>query len=133
MEKSGCFPSKGVCPKFMNQVECCWGLNTLPQSTTYLGVPFFLSKSKSQDFRYVKERLDSKLRKWKSKNLSWFGRTTLIRSMAQAIPAYSMLAILFPKGLCDKLDALVSRFWWSPKSKAGSYWTPMSWSSLCSP
>ena len=117
----------------MNQVKCCWGLNTLPQITTYLGVPLFLSKSKSQDFRYVKERLDSKLSRWKSKNLSWSGRATLIRSMAQAIPTYSMSAILFLKGFCDQLDASVRRFWWSPISKAGSYWTPMSWPSLCSP
>ena len=56
-----------------------------------------------------------------------------MRSVAQAIPTYSMSAILFPKGLCDQLDASVHRFWWSPKSKAGSYWTPMSWSSLCWP
>ena len=45
MEKSGCFPFKGVSPQFMNQVKCCWGLNTLTQSTTYLGIPLFLSKS----------------------------------------------------------------------------------------
>ena len=44
-----------------------------------------------------------------------------------------MSAILFLKGFCDQLDASVHRFWWSPKSKAGSYWTPMSWPSLCSP
>ena len=114
----------------MNQVKCCWGLNTLLQSTTYLGVSLFLSKCKTQDFKFVKERLGSKLSGQKSKNLSWFGRATLIRLVAQAIPAYSMLAILFPKGLCDQLDALVRRFWWSPKSKASSYWTSMSWSSL---
>ena len=39
--------TKGASHQFMNQVKCCWGLNTLPQSTTYLGVPLFLSKSKS--------------------------------------------------------------------------------------
>ena len=133
VEKFGCFPSKGVNPQIMNQVKCCWGLNILPQSTIYLGVPLFLSKSKSQDFIFVKERLDNKLSGWKSKNMSWSSRATLMRSMAQAIPAYSMSTILFPKGLCDQLDASVHRFWWSPKSKAGSYWTPMSWSSLCWP
>ena len=105
----------------------------MPQSTTYLGVPLFLSKSKSQGFGYVKERLDSKLKGWKSKNLSWSGRATLIRLVAQAIPTYSMSATLLPKGLSDQLDASVHRFWWSPKSKAGSYWSLMSWSFLCLP
>ena len=55
----------------------------------------------------------------KVKNLSWFGRETLIRSVAHAIPAYFMLAIQFPKGQCDQLDASVSRFWWSPKVHVG--------------
>ena len=82
VEKLGCFPSKGVNPQFMNQVKCRWGLNSLPQSTTYLGVPLFLSKRKSQDFGYVKERLDSKLKGWKSKNLSWSGKATLIKLVA---------------------------------------------------
>ena len=44
-----------------------------------------------------KERLDSKLSGWKSKNLSWSGRATLIKSMAQAIPAYAMSTIQLPK------------------------------------
>ena len=39
--------------------------------------------------------------------------------MAHAIPAYFMLAIQFPKGQCDQLDASVSRFWWSPKVHVG--------------
>jgi len=39
--------------------------------------------------------------------------------VAHAISAYSMLVIQFPKGQCDQLDALVSRFWWSPKVHIG--------------
>ncbi|KAF3976726.1 hypothetical protein CMV_000124 [Castanea mollissima] len=100
----------------MNQVKCCWGLNILPQSTTYLGVPLFLSKCKSQDFRYVKERLDGKLNGWKSKNLSWSGRATLIRSVAQAILAYSISATLLLKGLYDQLDGSILDFGGAPKS-----------------
>ena len=82
IEKSGCFPSKGVSPQFINQVRCSWGLNILSNNTTYLGVPLFLSRCKNHDFRYIKERLHSKLNGWKSKNLSWSGRATLIKSVA---------------------------------------------------
>ena len=120
-------------PQFINQVRCSWCINILSNNTTYLGVPLFLSRSKNQDFRYIKEKLDSKLSGWKSKNLSWSSRATLIKLVAQAIPAYAMSAIQLPKGLCDQLDVSIRRFWWNPKSKLGSYWTTMSWSSLCWP
>ena len=47
VEKSSVFPSKGVSSQFLNQTKCWWGLSSLPQCTTYLGVPLFLSKSRS--------------------------------------------------------------------------------------
>ena len=58
---------------------------------------------------------------------------TLIKSVAQAIPVYTMTAFQFPKNLCEQLNATIRRFWWNPKSKFGSYWTPISWSSLFRP
>ena len=61
IEKSGVFPSTGVSIKFLCQVKSYWGLNSLPQSTTYLGVSLFLSKNESYDLKLVKERLESKL------------------------------------------------------------------------
>ena len=96
-------------------------------------MPFFLSASSSRDLNPIKEKLENKLSGWKSKNLFWQGRPTLIKSVAQAILAYSMTAIQFPKKLCNRLDAIVRRFWWNAKSKFGSFLTPIAWSSLCWP
>lgn len=57
----------------------------------------------------------------------------LIRSVTQAIPAFTRLVIQLPKVLCEQLDAVIKRFQWNPKSKSGSYLTPIAWSSLCWP
>ena len=54
----------------------------------------------------------------------------LIKSVAQAIPAYTMSAIQFPKEFCYQMDAIIKRFQWNPKSKSRSFLTPMAWSSL---
>ena len=110
IEKSGVFPSKGVSINFLCQVKCCWGLNSLPQTTSYLGVPLFLSKNRSNDLKLVKERLESKLSSWKARNSSWAGRATLIKFVAQSIPTYTMAALQFPRKLCDQLDSVVCRF-----------------------
>lgn len=44
-----------------------------------------------------------------------------------------MSTIQFPRNLCDKLDVVIKRFWWNPKSNSGSYLTPMAWSFICWP
>ena len=133
MEKSGVFPSKGVSPHFLNQIRAHWGLSKLPTSAKYLGIPLFLTPHKKMDLNDIKERVENKLSSWKSKNLSWAGRATLIKSVAFAIPSYSMSVLQFPKGFCDQLDAIVRRFWWNPKSDKGTYSSPIAWDSLCWP
>ena len=133
VEKSGVFPSKGVSQQFLNQIKSCWGINKLPPNSKYLGVPLYLSVSRSRDLSPLKEKLENKLSGWKSKNLSWQGKATLIKSVAQAIPAYSMSAIQFPRKLCKRLDVVVRRFWWNPKSNSGLFLTPIAWSALCWP
>jgi hypothetical protein len=53
-----------------------------------------------------------KLKGWKEKSLSFAGRGTLIKAVAQAIPTYLMSSFLLPKGLCQQIESITSRFWW---------------------
>jgi hypothetical protein len=107
---------------FKSKLKCLWGLKTLSQSTKYLGVPLFLLHNRKKDFSYVKEKLESKTSSWKSKSLSWMGRTILIKSVAMAIPSYSMAAFQLPKSLYEEMDCCVKRFWWAPKRDAPHYY-----------
>ena len=75
----------------------------------------------SWGFKYVKDMLEGKLSDWKSK------------SVAQSILTYTMAGLQFPKRICDQLNAVVRRFWWNPKTKSSSFWTPIAWSLLCRP
>jgi hypothetical protein len=38
-----------------------------------------------------------------------------------------------PKKLCNELDGVVRRFWWSPKKLSKKCYTPMAWKDLCLP
>lgn len=133
MEKSKVFPSKEISPQFLNQIWAHWGLSKLPFSAKYLGIPLFLTPHRKKDLNDIKERIKNYLSSWKSKNLSWANRATLIKFVAEAIPSYSMSVLQFPKGLCEKLDAIVRSFWWNLISNAGSYSSPNAWASLCWP
>lgn len=56
---------------------------------TYLGLPTVLGKS-----------------------LSYAGRATLIKTVAQVIPAYMISSFIIPKSICKKMKGLAARFWW---------------------
>jgi hypothetical protein len=44
-----------------------------------------------------------------------------------------MASFKFPRGLCEELDAIVRKFWWSLKSNSNRFYTPLAWSKLCKP
>lgn len=102
LENSGLFPSKGVSQQFLNQVKRCWGIKKISSKAKYLGVPLFLTNNRSRDLASIKERLENKLSSWKSNSLSWVGRATLIKSVAQSMPTYSPCQFSNSQNLCAK-------------------------------
>jgi hypothetical protein len=78
-----------------------------PKDVKYLGLPLFLSTNKSKHLAIVKEKLESHVSGWKCKCLSWMGRATLIKFVAQAAPIYGMAAFKFPKKICEDMDASI--------------------------
>uniref|UniRef100_A0A2N9GV72 Reverse transcriptase zinc-binding domain-containing protein n=1 Tax=Fagus sylvatica TaxID=28930 RepID=A0A2N9GV72_FAGSY len=55
------------------------------------------------------------------------GWATLIKSVAQACPMYAMSTSKFPKKLCNDLDAVVRKFWWSPRKEGNKCYSPLAW------
>ena len=120
-DKSGVFASKRVHPQFLKQVKNRWGLKKLPRGTNYLGIPLFLSRSKNEDFKHIKERMESKTSSWKCKSLYQMGQATLIKSVAQALPTYPMSIGLLLTKLLDELDSILRCFWWNPRDRVKHY------------
>uniref|UniRef100_A0A2N9I0I1 Reverse transcriptase Ty1/copia-type domain-containing protein n=1 Tax=Fagus sylvatica TaxID=28930 RepID=A0A2N9I0I1_FAGSY len=63
-------------------------------------------RNKSKDFAFVKKKLEARTNGWKSKSLSWMGRATFIKSVAQASTVYIMSTCKLPKKLCNELDGV---------------------------
>ena len=60
------------------------------------------------------------------------GKEVLIKSVAQAIPVYSMSCFKLPRGLCENLNMLIRKFWWGSKEgKRKPSW--VSWSTMTQP
>lgn len=95
----------------------------------YLGMPSDMGSSKSGDFKYLKDRLWGKMNGWIEKTISLAGKEVLIKSVAQAVPMYSMS--------CFKLPAFVNisvhrNFFWSSKEgQRKPHW--VSWRAMTEP
>lgn len=71
-----------------------------------------VGKNKRNTFHQLIERLNNKLFGWKEKLLSNAGKEILIKTVAQAVPTYTMSVFKLPNALCDEMTSLVRRFWW---------------------
>ena len=67
---------------------------------------------------------------WKEKLISKAGRKVLIKTMAQAIPTYSMSLFKLPKTLCDNINSSLTKYWWGQnKDERKIHW--INWRRLC--
>ena len=55
---------------------------------------------------FIVERVMSKLAGWKTRFLSFAGRSVLVNSAMSTIPNYVMQDAALPAHLCDKLDKI---------------------------
>ena len=133
MKKSGVFFSKHTQSQTKRSVKNILQVKSLKKDVVYLGAPMFLSKAPSKDFSFLQDKLEAKLMGWRSKCLLWAGRKTLINSVAQSIPNYTMSTFSIPNKVCDRLDSLNRRFWWKPNQSEGRYIAWKAWDSLCCP
>jgi hypothetical protein len=93
--KSGIIFSKLVQRDKRREVKELLAMNKIQPNATYLGAPLFQSTSRIKDFKFLQEKLESRLLGWRSKALSWAGRATMIRSVALALPSYTFSSSMF--------------------------------------
>jgi hypothetical protein len=104
-----------------------------PARAQYLGIPLFLNRSKKDTFSALKDKIFGKISGWKARLLSQAARTTLVKSVANAIPSYIMSIFLLPKAFCLEVNAGLRKFWWGfPQDKKKNL-SFLSWASICQP
>ena len=90
-----------------------------------------IGRNKKGVFSDTDKKIKQRLGGWKKKLLSRDGKEILLKSVAQAMPAYSMSLFLLPIGLCEDLDSIMNRYWWGNGVSCCSGVRWMSWTELC--
>lgn len=108
------------------------GVSVVEDLGYYLGLPSHISRRKSAVFCRIKEQIGKAVQGWKRSFFSVGGKEVLLKSVAQAIPTYSMSCFRLPKGLCSDISREMARFWWgSSGEKHKIHW--QGWDRLCVP
>ena len=131
--KSSIFYSKNCKPAIKTAINNILKLPPIPARAKYLGIPLFLNRRKRDSFIELKERIFAKVTGWKAKLLSQAARTTLIKSVANAIPSYIMSLFFLPKSLCLEINSVLRKFWWGFPHDKNHNLSFLSWEKICQP
>ena len=93
----------------------------------YLGLPNILGRKKSVLMGYLKEKVKSRIKSWDGKLIAKSGKETLIKSVAQALPTYSMNVFLLPVEINKDIERSLTKYWWNTGQAGGSNISWMSW------
>lgn len=81
---------------------------------------------KNLDFSYILDRLNLRFAGWKSKISSRSGHATLVKSMLNSIPIYSMQNFWIPQGVFDATDRTSRSFIWGSRHHHWVGWEKIS-------
>ncbi|XP_031091127.1 uncharacterized protein LOC115996126 [Ipomoea triloba] len=131
--KSSIFFSPNVCNILKTSICSILQVEGVGNSSSYLGLPSLIGRSKKDILGFLKDRVLSKIRSWNHKFLSRAGKEVLIKSVVQALPTYAMSVFLIPKDIVRDIECAINAFWWGTEygSRKGIRWK--SWSKLCTP
>ncbi|GJS52904.1 RNA-directed DNA polymerase, eukaryota, reverse transcriptase zinc-binding domain protein [Tanacetum coccineum] len=98
----------------------------------YIGVPLLAKSLSVKDCRKLINNVESRIKCWKNKLLSYAGRIQLIASLLSTMQSYWASVYMIPKTVMYELEKLLRRFMWnsgeSAKGKA-----KVAWSTMCKP
>jgi hypothetical protein len=112
MSKSAIFLSRNCRPSAKYVVNGILHLALIPSRAKYLGIPLFMHRRKNDSFIELKDRILARISGWKARLLSQAARTTLVKSVVNAIPTYLMPLFLLPKSLYASIKSSIRKFWW---------------------
>lgn len=112
------------------EISTMLGVTNDLQSSKYLGLPSLVGRSKKKVFGFIKDKVWKKVQGWRAKSISQAGKTVLIKNGTQSIPSYCMSCFLIPKTLCQEIERILKKFWWSSNKRHNKGMSWLSWSEL---
>ncbi|KAL6194971.1 hypothetical protein ACLB2K_036046 [Fragaria x ananassa] len=127
-EKSSLYFSPNNPPYLIDLISSVLNMKVVDDPGRHLGLPTIWGQSKRKALCFVIEAISRKVAGWKQSILSQAGKEVLIKSVASAIPAYTMSCFKFPLSTYKEINSTLSDFWWGNSASKGVHWN--AWESL---
>jgi hypothetical protein len=102
LQKSSIFFGLGCNVDLKGELKQSIGIECEALSECYLGLPTVVGRSKEGTFKYFDRSLMGKVKGLKGQGMSKEGRSILVKSVLQAVPAYAMSCFQLNKSQCKK-------------------------------
>lgn len=120
-----------VIPIWLQETRC--KLSGVGEVQQYLGAPFRLKLSVSQQHCFCLDRIGGRLSAWSTHFLSFTGRVLLVKHVLQAIPIYHMMFLRSSEVLARKIISLSRVFLWGQNEIGGQRIPLVAWEWLSRP
>ncbi|KAM0844489.1 hypothetical protein ACQ4PT_057047 [Festuca glaucescens] len=122
-----------ACPSATQlEIKSILGVSTSTFEEKYLGLPTPEGRMKDECFQPIMARFSKKLNNWNEKFMSHAAKDTLIKAVAQSLPAYVMGVFKMSTGFCEKYEKLIRDFWWGDEENQRKvHWS--AWDNLIKP
>ncbi|WJX92273.1 hypothetical protein P8452_73938 [Trifolium repens] len=132
LSKSEVFFSRNLSQAAQEDLSGIMGVKQVMGTSTYLGLPSMVGRSKKATFGFIKDRIWKKINSWRGRALSKAGKDVMIKSVLQAIPSYIMSVYLIPDSIISDIERMLNSFWWGDGSNhKGIRW--LAWDKLAKP
>ena len=111
-QKTSIFFSRNTKLEVKDAIKNMLEARIMNECEKYLGLPMVGGQSKVSTFKELQERITKRVKGWKEKFILKAGREVLIKTIAQAIPTYSMSIFKIPKVVGDSINSTLAKYYW---------------------
>ncbi|XP_021744425.1 uncharacterized protein LOC110710441 [Chenopodium quinoa] len=89
---------------------------------THLGAPIDIQGKKKLSFQFLVDKVREKIVSWASLRLSQAAKLILINTILVSISTHIMKCLKLPQSIANKIDSLITKFWWANNGEKGMHW-----------
>ena len=131
-EKSAIFFSNNCTDEMKEVVRNELNIQKESLAEKYLGLPTNVGRQIIDSFQFIPTKVKGLIGGWCGREASCAGTEILLKTVAQAVPTYSMSCFLLPVNTCKKMRTTIANYWWgSSADNRHIHW--QSWDRLTQP
>lgn len=123
LQKSAITFGKKVKPGVKRRMRNMLGIHNKGGGGKYLRISEQFGRKKTEMFQYIIDKVKARTQGLSKQFLSQGAKEVLLKSVVLVMPVYSMNIFKLLKEICENINGILARFWWSSgQERKGMHW-----------